>query len=641
MRRNLCLALAACFCVAPVAAQFVPVGPAVELTAVVSAPVAVLPDGYGGFLVPWAGHETAQAPRYDLYGRPRGAPIAIDSTGGAFFLTLNSLAAGSGGSLFAAWQRRDMGWFEQFAMVVGRDGLTRHEWYWSQAVYPPVAAANGHDAYTVCAPDGEGGGLGSVVLADGQTRIKPFRLDGGLGSFVRCQTAAIDLDGSFALGWSELFADQYYRLHRRFDPQGVPLGPVQLGELPTSPAVDGDGGFVRASSEYQDDQPVIVGQRFTPQGAPDGPAFEVSRGLPVDGSVQADCDVAGNCVFAWRSPAGPDTMNVYARRVRRDNTFDGPAVLVDAVTGRWWSHPQVGVAPGGDFLVAWWVVVGTRSQTRARGFRVAARGDFDGDRLADLVLRQADTGATRLWLMNGSARAANLPVWPETPDDTWDLAGADDFDGDRRADLVFRNRHDGEVMFLFLDGAGGNEVVGQARLVDTPSLSWDLGATGDFDADGWPDLVWSERATGRVSIWTMKRGAHVGTRAPTPDRPDDPAWRLAAAQDWNGDGRRDLLWRHEATGALRQWLLDEDWVRTVERPTQPAEPEERAWEVVAAADYGPGPGGTADSADVVWRHAVRGRQVIWYLDPTGVRTAGVFTAPAAPGDPSWALAGPR
>ena len=117
-------------------------------------------------------------------------------------------------------------------------------------------------------------------------------------------------------------------------------------------------------------------------------------------------------------------------------------------------------------------------------------------------------------------------------------------------------------------------------------------------------------------------------------------WSVVSAADFNGDGMRDLHWYNRATGRLVQWLLDGDLVRLEGRFTNPPAPTDANWKVVAAGDFGLGPGGLAGTPDVVWRNEASGHQVIWFFGFDGHRTTGTFTTPAAP-KPSWRACGPH
>ena len=91
-----------------------------------------------------------------------------------------------------------------------------------------------------------------------------------------------------------------------------------------------------------------------------------------------------------------------------------------------------------------------------------------------------------------------------------------------------------------------------------------------------------------------------------------------------------------------QWLLDGWLSRTSGCFVNPPSASDADWRPVAAGDYGVGPGGVAETNDILWRNQASGRQVIWFLDFGGNRTAGVFTDPAAPVDPlTWFVVGPR
>jgi hypothetical protein len=67
--------------------------------------------------------------------------------------------------------------------------------------------------------------------------------------------------------------------------------------------------------------------------------------------------------------------------------------------------------------------------------------DLDGDGRSDLVWRNAATGQTALWRMDGTAFAAGAIVLTNA---AWSVVKTGDLDGDGRGDLVWRNATTGE-----------------------------------------------------------------------------------------------------------------------------------------------------------------------------------------------------
>ena len=72
--------------------------------------------------------------------------------------------------------------------------------------------------------------------------------------------------------------------------------------------------------------------------------------------------------------------------------------------------------------------------------------DFDADGKGDLLWHHATSGASQLWLMDGTTRRRVLAVTAVTPD--WKLAALADTNGDGKTDLVWR--HSGGSNHLWL-----------------------------------------------------------------------------------------------------------------------------------------------------------------------------------------------
>lgn len=77
----------------------------------------------------------------------------------------------------------------------------------------------------------------------------------------------------------------------------------------------------------------------------------------------------------------------------------------------------------------------------------------------------------------------------------------------------------------------------------------------DFNGDGRSDILWRNDA-GALSEWLGQGG---GTFAYNPNAAYqvDVNWRIAAFADFNGDGRDDVLWRHN-NGGIMEWLGQSD-----------------------------------------------------------------------------------
>ena len=183
-------------------------------------------------------------------------------------------------------------------------------------------------------------------------------------------------------------------------------------------------------------------------------------------------------------------------------------------------------------------------------WKIAGSGDFDGDLRSDFLLRRDDGWLTN-WLgtSNGgfSNNGANAALF-FTPD--WKVIGTGDFNGDGRYDFLLRS--DSGWVTNWLGTAGGGFTNNGANVSIFFSAEWKIVGIGDFNGDGYSDMLlrsdagWTTDWLGTVSGGFTNNGANASILLP-------PDWQIDSVGDFNGDGADDMLLRN-TSGWVTNWL---------------------------------------------------------------------------------------
>jgi fibronectin-binding autotransporter adhesin len=141
------------------------------------------------------------------------------------------------------------------------------------------------------------------------------------------------------------------------------------------------------------------------------------------------------------------------------------------------------------------------------------------------------------------------PVTPN-PGLAWKAIGTGDFNGDGFSDILFQNTTSGQVSIW---ERNGNALIGGGPVSPNPGPSWRAIGTGDFNDDGRSDILFQNTTSGQVSIWEMNGSTLTGGGPVSPN--PGPSWHAIGTGDFNGDGHSDILFQN-ASGQASIWEMN-------------------------------------------------------------------------------------
>ncbi len=225
-------------------------------------------------------------------------------------------------------------------------------------------------------------------------------------------------------------------------------------------------------------------------------------------------------------------------------------------------------------------------------WRIQGTADFNGDGRSDVLWRNVN-GQLSSWLgtANGGLQDNGNVVNQFVPLD-WKIAGTGDFNGDGRSDILWRN--DNGRLSQWLGTANGGLSDNFANVNAFVPVSWNVAEVADFNGDGRADVLWRNNS-GQLSQWLGTASGALTDNGALVNQFVPNAWKIQDAADFNGDGFADVLWRND-NGQLSQWLGSASG-RLIDNGAVVNQFVPNAWKIAGTGDFN-GDG----RADILWRN---------------------------------------
>lgn len=227
------------------------------------------------------------------------------------------------------------------------------------------------------------------------------------------------------------------------------------------------------------------------------------------------------------------------------------------------------------------------------GLQYLDSGDFDGDKVQDILWKKDLGGSYQLftWFMNsdntlreskGISLSTNATGATFVIPNAFEIKRVEDFNGEGRADILFRNADAGSIIIWKMDGSVVDMNFG-STFSGFNLLSYNVVGTGDFDNNGVRDILF--RSGGVMVNWLLQTTGNqfslIQAPAGQPNSPNQSGqvktrsgvaitqltaeWELVGVGDFDktfaanptlADDRDDMLFLNRVSGQMVAWLMN-------------------------------------------------------------------------------------
>ena len=319
--------------------------------------------------------------------------------------------------------------------------------------------------------------------------------------------------------------------------------------------------------------------------------------------------------YSDRLAEGGQEANQHTKIYTNSGSYVGEINPVNTTTAGSQLFPNSAVLSDGRVITTWTDVGGSGNVGYAVLDSRTRAGDFGGNGRADLFWRNSTTGENIVWWMNGnqigsaaftSQGAVLSSYWRAT-------AGASDFDNNGRNDVLWRG-NGGELIIWGMQDqtvTSANYITYNGSQVSLDNY-WTVGGTGNFGGLPTSDIFW-RGAGGELVLWDMN-GTAINQASYVTNGGSavslDSYWSVGGVADFSGDSRADILWRG-AGGELITWAMNGNAIASAAYVKLGATilSLDSSWSVGGVGDFG-GDG----HADILWRNATTGDNILWQMD---------------------------